>query len=56
MITVALEAEADTSRRSNRQAESPSLCTLRSGRAAGYFLTDNFKNGLQPKRGLPEMT
>jgi hypothetical protein len=56
MITVALEAEANKSRRSSRQAENPSSCSLQSGRAAGYFLTDNFKMGLHLKRGLPEMT
>ena len=56
MITVALEAEANKSRRSSRQAENPSSCSLQSGRAASYFLTDNFKMGLHLKRGLPEMT
>ena len=56
MFTVALEAEPDRSRRSNRQAESPSSCSLQSGRAVGYFLTDNLKKQDLLMRGLPERT
>ena len=58
MFTVALETEveADRSRRSNRQAESPSSCSLQNGRAVGYFLTDNLKGVALPRRGLPERT
>lgn len=57
-FTVALEAEpeADRSRRSNRQAESLSSCSLQSGRAVRYFLTDNLKRVALPWRVLPEKT
>jgi hypothetical protein len=58
MLKVALEAEAeaDRSRRSNRQAGIPNSCSLQSGRAVGYSLTDNFKGVALPRRGLPERT